>query len=304
MSEEVNMNEENGEEPGVFQHIDCSYAFNTSQVFVTHDDVLHWARSVAYDIGFVVVIMRSNTDTGIRGRISFVLIDCERSEKYKARKKDLLRTVIDGRKCRCLFKLREKLVVGGEGWMVKLICGSHNHALIKSLVGHPHVGRLTKDEKIIISDMTKSMVKPINILLTLKEHNANNYTTIWQVYNAIYAYRSSIRGNNIKMQQLMKLLEWDQLKDEDVVRDIFWSHSNAVKLSNACNLSVHYAGKNSSRYGCIMRTTHGLPCACELARYLVGTIPPDIIHMFWRRLRFLDQGLFEPDNPDLNYSKE
>ena len=53
-----------------------------------------------------------------------------------------------------------------------------------------------------------------------------------------------------------------------------------------------------------MRTTHGLPCACELARYLVGTIPPDIIHMFWRRLRFLDQGLFEPDNPDLNYSKE
>ena len=26
------------------------------------------------------------------------------------------------------------------------------------------------------------------------------------------------------------------MKDEDVVRDIFWSHSNAVKLSNACNL--------------------------------------------------------------------
>jgi len=34
MSEEVNMNEENGEEPGVFQHIDCSYAFNTSQVLI------------------------------------------------------------------------------------------------------------------------------------------------------------------------------------------------------------------------------------------------------------------------------
>jgi len=27
------------------------------------------------------------------------------------------------------------------------------------------------------------------------------------------------------------------LKDEDVVRDIFWSHPDAVKLSNACNLT-------------------------------------------------------------------
>jgi len=39
-------------------------------------------------------------------------------------------------------------------------------------------GRLTKDEKIVVADMTKSMVKPRNILLTLKEHNANSYTTI------------------------------------------------------------------------------------------------------------------------------
>ena len=86
------------------------------------------------------------------------------------------------------------------------------------------------------------MVKPKNILLTLKEHNANSSTTMKQVYNARYAYRSSIRGSNTKMQQLMKLLEWDwyihwhRLKDEDVVRDIFWSHPDAVKLSNAFNL--------------------------------------------------------------------
>eukprot|EP00256_Glycine_max_P060570 XP_014629446.1 uncharacterized protein LOC106798108 [Glycine max] len=44
-----------------------------------------------------------------------------------------------------------------------------------------------------------------------------------------------------------------------------------------------------------MRTTHGLPCACELARYVVGTIPLDTIHMFWRRLSFLDKGLSESE---------
>ena len=62
--------------------------------------------------------------------------------------------------------------------MMKLTCGSHNHEMTKSLVGHPYVGRLTKDEKIIIVDMTKSMVKPRNILLTLKEDIANSYITI------------------------------------------------------------------------------------------------------------------------------
>ena len=57
---------------------------------------------------------------------------------------------------------------------------------------------------------------------------------------------------------------------------------------------VSYAGINSSHCGCIMRTTHGLPCACKLARYVFGSIPLDKIHMFWRRLSFSDQGLSEP----------
>ena len=79
--------------------------------------------------------------------------------------------------------------------MVKLMCVSHNHEMTKSLVGHPYAGRLTKVEKIIIADMTKSMVKPRNILLMLKEHNANSYTTIKQIYNARNVYHSSIRGS-------------------------------------------------------------------------------------------------------------
>jgi len=34
MSEEINMDEDNGEELGVFKNIDCSYVFNNSQVFI------------------------------------------------------------------------------------------------------------------------------------------------------------------------------------------------------------------------------------------------------------------------------
>ncbi|KAH1254706.1 hypothetical protein GmHk_04G011086 [Glycine max] len=144
------MNIENEEDAGVkVEHVDCSNAFNTSQLFATRDEVFHWARSVAYEIGFVVVIMRT-----------------------------------------------------------------HNHEMAKSFVGHPYAGRLTKDEKIFVVDMTKSM----------------------------NAYRSSIRGTNTEMQQLMMLLErdqyihWHRMKDENVVHDLFWSHPDAVKLTNSCNL--------------------------------------------------------------------
>ncbi|KAH1265131.1 Protein FAR1-RELATED SEQUENCE 5 [Glycine max] len=213
------MNEDNGEEPDMFENIDCSDA-----------------RFDVYDIDFVAVIMRSDTNTENTGRTSYVLIGCERSGKYRACRKDLLQIVTSSRKCRCPFKLQVKPVFGGEGWMVKLMCESHNHALAKSLVEHSY------DVKTIVGDMTKSMVKPKNILLTLKEHNVTICTTMKQVCNARYPYRSSIRDNNSEMQQLMKLLErdqyihWHRLKDEDIVRDIFWSHSDAMKLTNAYNL--------------------------------------------------------------------
>ena len=178
-------------------------------MFATRDDVLQWARRVAYEIGFVAVIMRLYRNTGMRGRTSFVSIGCERSSQYKFRKKDFDRRDTGNRKCGCPFNLSGKPVVRGQGWMMKLMCESNNHELAKSLVGHPYVGRLTKDEKTIIADMTKSMVKPRNIMLMLKEHNANNCTTIKQIYNARSAYRSSIRGSDTEMQHLMKLLERD-----------------------------------------------------------------------------------------------
>ncbi|KAL2975456.1 hypothetical protein AAZX31_14G162400 [Glycine max] len=243
MSEEVDMDFQDEQDCGANEgHVDCSDAFNTSQVFATREDVLQWARMVAHENGFVAVIMRSDTYNGSRERTSFVLIGCERSGKYKCRKKEFVRRDTYTRKCGCPFKIRGKPVHGGEGWTMKLICGIHNHELVKTLVGHPYAGRLTDDEKNIIADMTKSNVKPRNILLTLKEHNANSCTTIKQIYNARSAYRSSIRGDDTEMQHLMRLLErdqyihWHRLKDQDVVHDLFWCHPDAFKLCNACHL--------------------------------------------------------------------
>ncbi|KAL5176765.1 Protein FAR1-RELATED SEQUENCE 5 [Glycine soja] len=400
MSEEVDMNYENEQECGVNEpHVDCSETFNTSQT-----------RSVAHENRFVAVIMRSDTQTGSRGRSSFVLISCERSGQYKCRKKEFVRRATGRRKCGCPFQLHGKPVIGGQSWMVKLICGIHNHELAKSLVGHPYVGRLTKDEKTIIAYMTKSMVKPRNILLTLKEHNdeevvrdlfwcypdavklcnachlvilidstykTNRYrlplldfvgvTPTGMTFSVGFAYLEGKRVNNVvwALERFRGLfLKCDSLPvvivtDRDLalmnaVKTMFpectnllcWFHidknvktkcksligqKNAweyvmdargslvdcpseqqfheclQKFEMGCSPwpmyalnqitaefeRVHYAGKNPSSCGCVMRTTHGLPCACELSKYVLGSIPLDSIHMFWRRLSFSDQGLCE-----------
>ena len=69
--------------------------------------------------------------------------------------------------------------------MVELICGYHNHDLAETLVGHPYAGRLSVEEKAMVEDMIKNLAKPRNILLTMKERNEKNVTTIKQVYNAM-----------------------------------------------------------------------------------------------------------------------
>ncbi|KAH1262182.1 hypothetical protein GmHk_02G004863 [Glycine max] len=91
MSERADMDYENAKACGANEsHVDCSYSFNTSQVFECREDVLRWARSVARENGFVVVILRLDTNTGSRGRTKFVLIGCERSGEYRCRKKNFL----------------------------------------------------------------------------------------------------------------------------------------------------------------------------------------------------------------------
>jgi len=45
------------------------------------------------------------------------------------------------------FQIARQIVKGGQGWMVELICCSHNHDLTETLVGHPYAGKLSVEEK-------------------------------------------------------------------------------------------------------------------------------------------------------------
>jgi len=51
---------------------------------------------------------------------------------------------------------------------------------------------------------------------------------------------------------------------------------------------IECVGLDKARCGCTLRSTHGLPCACELASFGVGCIPLQSLHVMWTRLNFLD----------------
>ncbi|KAJ1412039.1 OTU domain [Sesbania bispinosa] len=59
---------------------------------------------------------------------------------------------------------------------------------------------------------------------------------------------------------------------------------------------INYVGIDNSACGCTLRKTHGLPCACELARYVCmgNHIPITEVHTIWMRLTFNDEGIDEP----------
>ena len=75
-------------------------------MFPTRDDVLKWARAIGFELGFDIVISRSDTFTGERERTTYVILGCERGGKYRAYKKDMVPKPIGTRKCGCPFKLK------------------------------------------------------------------------------------------------------------------------------------------------------------------------------------------------------
>ena len=68
-------------------------------------------------------------------------------------------SITEIRKCDCPFRLRGKPISNGKGWVLKVICGLHNHDLAETLVGHLYAGRLKPVEHALVIDMTKSLVK-------------------------------------------------------------------------------------------------------------------------------------------------
>ncbi|XP_052736682.1 uncharacterized protein LOC128197877 [Vigna angularis] len=128
---------------------DLTNKFTTNEIFRSREHLSDWVRGMAYDLGFVVVIVRSDIATSIRGRKTFVILGCERGGKYRKYKADAVPSVYDTRKCECPFRLKGKPCSDGDGWVLKVMRGHHNHELAETLVGHPYAGRCADDSEVV-----------------------------------------------------------------------------------------------------------------------------------------------------------
>jgi len=61
---------------------------------------------------------------------------------------------------------------------------------------------------------------------------------------------------------------------------------HALRLSADEVERVKHIGFDSGSCGCVLKATHDLPCACELAQYVHGVIPLTVLHIMWTRLSF------------------
>ncbi|XP_050916721.1 uncharacterized protein LOC127131874 [Lathyrus oleraceus] len=94
-------------------------------------------------------------------------------------------------------------------------------------------------EKECVADMTLNLVQPKNILPTLKRKRPKNISNIKKVYNIQYQTNKVLKGGKTKMQQLLKLLDYNRYvfryrtcDDVVTVRYIFQGHPDFIKLFN------------------------------------------------------------------------
>ncbi|XP_058775357.1 uncharacterized protein LOC131649622 [Vicia villosa] len=205
--------------------IDTTDVFTTSERFVTREEVICWVKETGINNKVTVIIARSDTETGKRGRSNKVIFGCDKGGKYK----DKSETQSATKRCGCPFKIKSTPAKDGSGWKVDVKCGVHNHGLPDRLEGHSFVGRLTTDEKQHVADLTKRHVPPRHILISLQERDPENVTRITQIYKHKSVIEAEIRGPRSEIQHLLKLIEeanyvyWSRKRDDcEVTKSYCW----------------------------------------------------------------------------------
>ncbi|CAL8994263.1 unnamed protein product, partial [Prunus brigantina] len=220
-------------------------------IFNSRDALLRWAREQGKLNNIVIVIKRS--DYGGEGkRRPRVILACERNSNYKSCKSsettdirsdansDMKKCARDTgtKKCGCPFLLKGVNIGDGDDWKLEVVCGVHNHPISEYLQGHSFVGRLTEEENALLVDMSKSLVKPRDILVTIKDRDAMNVSTMKTIYNARIRNRTKEFAGRTQMQQLLTKLsehnyiEWHRTSS-DIVTDLFWTHPTNIDIVRA-----------------------------------------------------------------------
>ncbi|AES95970.2 FAR1 DNA-binding domain protein [Medicago truncatula] len=143
--------------------VDTAKFFSDDVKSKNRDELLEWVRRQANKAGFTIVTQRSSLINPM-----FRLV-CERSGTHKVPEKKPKHARTGSRKCGCLFMISGYQRKQTKEWGLNILNGVHNHPMEPALEGHILAGRLKKDDKKIVRDLTKSKMLPRNILIHLKK---------------------------------------------------------------------------------------------------------------------------------------
>ena len=59
-------------------------------------------------------------------------------------------------------------------WVLMIVSGIHNHYSAKNLKRHSFAARLSEEEEKLVVDLSKTLIRPRDILNTLKQRNSLN----------------------------------------------------------------------------------------------------------------------------------
>ena len=95
-----------------------------------------------------------------------------------------------------------KLVIDDE-WLLQVDFGVHNHPAADNLEGHSYAGRLSQEETSMLMDMSRSLVRPKEILHNIKQKDPLNKTTMKTIYNVRQRSRVIEKARRSQMQYLL-----------------------------------------------------------------------------------------------------
>jgi hypothetical protein len=111
--------------------IDTSSHFQTEMETEDRDELIEWARKIAVQLKFVIIVGKS--DFGGDKRKPYFKLVCERSGTYVSKGKKLKTEKTGTRKCQCPFRLRGYFHQSDRKWHMIVVDGTHNHELDKGL---------------------------------------------------------------------------------------------------------------------------------------------------------------------------
>ncbi|XP_065871857.1 PKS-NRPS hybrid synthetase cheA-like [Euphorbia lathyris] len=216
-------------------NIDYSSRFITDTVFPSSQDAIDWAKKIAIQNGFELVI--SSHKNGGKQK----LLRCSRGERYRGVVKNDEDPAIRKSKtkaCRCKFQIKAYQHADLSGWGIKAkagLTGMHNHTMRMYPEGSRQMSGLSIASKQIVRDMSSAQAKPCAILAAVKEKHPEDNSVIKHIYN----YRDKMRRDAFEGRDLAsqfyhiavenKYVNYTQA-DSGVITHVFMAHPESVDM--------------------------------------------------------------------------